>query len=180
MNIFYLDHDTKVCASQHNDKHVVKMILEYAQLLSTAHHIIDDSLKHVEDKRGLKFYLDRFDAIYKPTHINHPSAVWVRANVENYFWLYELWLDLLDEYTHRYGKVHASARLRKWLSVSPFHIPDGKFYEPTQAMPDEFKSESSIDAYRRYYVTAKQHLAKWTKRNMPAWYFALSYKLGVE
>jgi hypothetical protein len=172
MNIFYLDHDTKVCASQHNDKHVVKMILEYAQLLSTAHHVCDERVRW-HDGFGNGFHTHLRENIYKKTHVNHPSAVWARANVENYFWLYTLWLDLLDEYTHRYGKVHASARLRKWLSCAPAHIPDGKFYEPTQAMPDEFKSSSSIEAYRKYYASAKKHLAKWTKRNMPVWYFAL-------
>ena len=41
MNIFYLDRDVKTCATYHNDKHVVKMILEYAQLLSTAHRMLD-------------------------------------------------------------------------------------------------------------------------------------------
>lgn len=178
MNIFYLDHDTSVCASQHNDKHVVKMILEYAQLLSTAHHVCDEHVRW-HDGFGNGFHTELLKNVYKKTHVNHPSAVWARDNVENYFWLYTLWIDLLDEYTHRYGKVHASARLRKWLSVAPAHIPDGEFYPPTQAMPDEFKCDNSIDAYRRYYVSAKSHLAKWTKRNMPAWYHALSYKLAV-
>ncbi len=44
MNIFYLDSDPRICAQMHNDKHCVKMILEYAQLLSTAHRVIDGVL----------------------------------------------------------------------------------------------------------------------------------------
>src|SRR5574343_549928 len=97
MNIFYLDHNTGVCSRYHCDKHVVKMILEYAQLLSTAHHILD--------KDGAP------SVLYKPTHINHPSAVWARANAENYRWLVSLFIDLNKEYTFRYNKRHKSKSL---------------------------------------------------------------------
>lgn len=67
MNVFALDRDPYISASYHCDKHVVKMIVEYAQLLSTAHRVLDGTLKefHVEfrnagpnmrsGKRVLKF-----------------------------------------------------------------------------------------------------------------------------
>jgi len=135
--------------------------------------MLDDSDNNLDH-----YHQEVLKNIYRKTHFNHPSAVWTRANIENYLWLYNLWLDLLSEYTYRYGKQHASSRLIKWLSSAPNNIPDGKFYPPTQAMPDEFKCDDSIDAYRKYYVLAKNHLAKWTKRDMPAWYHSLSYKLG--
>ena len=44
MNIFYLDKDPAVSASMHLDRHVVKMCTEYAQLLSTAHRLLDGEL----------------------------------------------------------------------------------------------------------------------------------------
>ncbi len=54
MNIFYLDHDVYKCAEMHNDKHTVKMILEYAQLLSTAHRFLDGTLIDGYSKTGRK------------------------------------------------------------------------------------------------------------------------------
>lgn len=163
MNIFYLSNDTKKCAKMHNDKHVVKMILEYAQLLSTSHHILDVDVSAV---------------FYKPTHKNHPSALWTRDNANNYLWLYSLFCELCDEYTYRYGKVHKTdKRLRIPLSVCPKNISQNKFYQPTQAMPDEYKNKCSIVAYRYYYKNAKQHLAVWTKRDIPEfWNNDFTYK----
>jgi hypothetical protein len=37
-------------------------------------------------------------------------------------------------------------------------------------MPDDVKNESSLTAYRDYYIKYKQHLAKWKLRGMPYWY----------
>ena len=87
MNIFYLDKDPKKCAEMHCDKHVVKMILEYAQLLSTAHRVLDGN--EWADHVGL----------YKATHKNHPSAIWARESAGNYFWLNKLFQELCKEYT---------------------------------------------------------------------------------
>jgi len=85
MNIFYLDKDPRICAENHCDKHCVKMILEYAQLLSTAHRVLDgDPNQELPDGRQ--------DVLYKATHVNHPSAVWVRQNEANYKWLYKMWI----------------------------------------------------------------------------------------
>ena len=94
MNIFYLHPDPKKCAEMHLNKHCVKMILEYAQLLSTAHRVLDG-----DD------YANQYN-LYKATHVNHPSAIWVRQSCYNYSWLMQLLCHLCIEYTHRYGKVH--------------------------------------------------------------------------
>ena len=156
MNIFYLDHNVAKCAEMHVDRHCVKMILEYAQLLSTAHHIIDRcsvSTPH----------------IYKPTHVYHPSAIWVRQSNENYNWLYSLLESLLSEYTFRYGKNHATARLLPYLAKAPNGIPIDVFTEPTPAMPFKFKIEgNSIQSYRNYYNGSKQHLFSWKHRPVPS------------
>lgn len=156
MNIFYLDHDVTKCAEYHVDKHIVKMILEYAQLLSTAHHLLDGS--------------PSVDC-YKATHKNHPSAVWARQSTTNYHWLWQLLDATCKEYTHRYGRVHAtqSKGIVNNLFNMPYELPVGHFTEPTQAMPDEFKNTCSIKAYRDYYATAKSDLHKWTKRDIPYW-----------
>jgi len=178
MNIFYLHNDPKTCAELHNDKHVVKMILEYAQLLSTAHRFIDgvpsvDSGTRTGRQRTSYILSDSRDAVlYRATHINHPSAIWVRHSYENYEWLYKLFIAVLNEYTYRYGRIHATARLIDALYTPPTHIPKGVgFTEPTPAMPDEYKiSGNSVRSYINYYVGAKKHLASWKKRQIPEWF----------
>jgi len=178
MNIFYLHHDTKKCAELHNDKHVVKMILEYAQLLSTAHRFIDgvpsiDRGTRTGRQRTSYILSDSRDAVlYRATHINHPSAIWVRHSYENYEWLYKLFIAVLNEYTYRYGRIHSTQRLAAALYTPPTNIPKGVgFTEPTPAMPDEYKvSGNSVRSYINYYVGAKKHLASWKKRQTPEWF----------
>jgi hypothetical protein len=178
MNIFYLDKDVNKCAEMHNDKHCVKMILEYAQLLSTAHRVLDgvatvDRGGATGRQRTSYILPDSRDAVlYRATHINHPSAVWVRQSESHYRWLFGLWIALMDEYTYRYGKVHACNRLIGDLNRPPTNIKFGNgFFEPTPAMPDEVKVPgNSLASYRNYYINNKAHLASWKKRNIPEWY----------
>lgn len=163
MNIFYLDNNPMVCAQMHCDKHVVKMILESCQLLSTAHRVLDNELPS---------HLD--GALYKSTHKNHPSAIWVRNSKTNYHWLCDLTIELCFEYTHRYGKIHKAQRDNLvellWYNT-PKNIIDAPFTEPTPAMPDDVKvNDDSITSYRNYYIQHKQHLAKWTNRPVPQWF----------
>jgi hypothetical protein len=176
MNIFYLDHDPILCAQYHADKHTVKMILEYAQLLSTAHRVLDGHERTVLSSSGRKkkvWHLDdeRDSVLYSATHLNHPSAVWVRQSDKNYDWLFAMFQALMTEYTHRYGKVHATSRLESYLARVPKNISQKPFTEPTPAMPDEVKVPGdSIKSYRNYYINNKPHLASWKKRNKPEWY----------
>jgi len=182
MNIFYLDHDPKLCAEMHVDKHCVKMILEYAQLLSTAHRVLDGTQSVCLSKTGRKqvrYVLSdkRDNILYSATHINHPSAIWVRQSRDNYAWLYELLINLCKEYTYRYGKTHkveASGLLNELRSVPAGISEHPKFTEPTPAMPDECKvSGNSIESYRKYYIMNKQHLWSWkgkiNSRENPKW-----------
>ena len=181
MNIFYLDHDVLKCAKMHNDKHCVKMILEYAQLLSTAHRVIDGIVEYGNSKSGRKKTIyslpdSRNYILYSATHINHPSAVWVRQTHENYLWLQAMLVALCGEYSYRYGKIHKCERdgLVDQLLQLPNSIPFGSFTQPTPAMPDEVKvAGDSIASYRSYYINNKAHLASWKKRNQPEWYSAL-------
>lgn len=144
MNIFYLDKDPYKSARAMTNKHVIKMILECAQLMCTAHHILDEDNAIHKDK------------LYKPTHANHPSAVWVRGSAENYAWLYSHFLALNSEYTLRYNKVHKTySLLFETLYNLPINIPKGVFSQPPQAMPDTYKHYDSVQAYRRYYMNEK-------------------------
>jgi hypothetical protein len=156
------------------------MILEYAQLLSTAHRVIDGKETVVLSKSGRKkkvWQLDdeRDSLLYAATHINHPSAVWARQNKTNYDYLYALFIATCDEYTYRYGKVHLTdSKLRDVLHEFPKNIPDDKsqvFHGPTPAMPDECKiAGDHIASYRKYYIDKKADMAKWTNREPPSWF----------
>jgi len=178
MNIFYLHNDPELCAEMHNDKHTIKMILEYAQLLSTAHRILDGVLTAGVSASGRKKTVYRLmdsrdDVLYSATHVNHPSAVWVRQSDKNYDWLFSLFQALMNEYTYRYGKVHACSKLEMHLARLPNNIPQKPFTEPTPAMPDDVKvTGDSIASYRNYYTKNKTHLANWKKRAVPLWYSA--------
>jgi hypothetical protein len=181
MNIFYLHNDPRTCAEMHNDKHCVKMILEYAQLLSTAHRFLDGNpdqrLSTSGRKKTVYVLADHRDTtLYSATHINHPSAIWVRKSSENYIWLANLLLDLCTEYTHRYGKVHKVERdglcyiLYKNI---PTNIGNDGWSEPTPAMPDDVKVPGdSLMSYRKYYIQNKAHLANWKNRPAPIWFSA--------
>ena len=183
MNIFYLDPNPRTCAEMHVDKHCVKMILEYAQLLSTAHRVLDGNQSIGLSKTGRKqvrYVLpDDLDSIlYSATHINHPSAQWVRQSAQNYLWLADLLNFLCEEYTYRYGKTHkieSSGLLNKLMVYVPKNIPrDLRFTEPTPAMPDHCKVEGdSIRSYRNYYFQEKSRMWSWkgkiNSRKMPVW-----------
>jgi len=177
LNIFYLDKEPKTCAEMHNDKHVVKMIIEYAQLMSTAHRLLDgeEYLGMTANGRRIKRWRlndSREDILMKASHINHPSSVWCRASKQNYLWLNRMWYYLCKEYTYRYGKIHSvEKRMAEALYVWPNNIPDLPFTGPTPAMPDIYKVPGdSLTSYHNYYKGGKQHLASWKKRNIPSWY----------
>ena len=148
MNIFYLDKCPTRAAQQQCDKHVVKMILESAQMLSTAHH---------------EYNSDR--AVYKTTHKNHPSTIWTRECTSNYRWLYDHMMALGDEYTRRYHKTHLTIqKCRDALREPPEGMPWNVHHtQPPQCMPDEYKRECSIAAYRLYYASKADTIdMRWT------------------
>lgn len=144
MNIFYLSEDPVAAAKYQYNKHVVKMILESAQLLSTCH----------------REFGDEREILYKKTHTNHPSAVWVRESSKHYHWLWQHMMALGDEYTARYGKTHLTiSKLGRILFSPPNELRDNGFVPPPQCMPEAYHDESTVEAYRNYYADAKGYLA---------------------
>ena len=132
-----------------------------------------DRRKGRKIKRWLCTDISQEQVLYKASHINHPSAVWVRENAYNYWWLYQMWSHLCDEFTYRYGKIHLTdKKLRKLLRNPPKNIPLAtKFTEPPQAMPDDVKVlNDSITAYRQYYIKHKKGFATWKKDRKPRWF----------
>ncbi len=153
MNIFFLHMIPSICAQYHLDKHVVKMILETAQLLCSAHYLSDSS----------------FAPRYKLTHKNHPSAIWTRTSLDNYKWLVELGKELCKEYTYRYGKIHKCQIVIEELADNLPPIPEIGFTKPLLAMPDEYKGREAVESYRAYYLFEKYHMFSWKKRDTPRW-----------
>jgi hypothetical protein len=155
MNIFVLDENPQIAAQMHNDKHVVKMILETAQLLCGVHWVTDSP----------------YSIPYKLSHKNHPCSIWVRECIENYIWLCDLGLSLCEEYTYRYGKRHKSQDIIEWALVHKPKLKENGDITPfALAMPDECKKTSAVDSYRLYYITHKSSISSWKNRNKPYWY----------
>ena len=120
MNIFYLSPSPRTCAIMHNNSHCSKMIIEYAQLMSTAHRVLDGEEYYGRTKNNRKIKRWKLNSelehiLYKASHVNHPSGIWVRQSRQNYLWLYELWKELNNEFMYRYehDKPHESFRKLK-------------------------------------------------------------------
>lgn len=161
MNIFRLHDNPIMSAMLMNDQHVVKMILESAQLLSTAHWVLDGHCK-----------------AYKQTHVNHPSAVWVRQSRANYEWLFKHFVALIDEHQYRYpnSPLHKSAQYVDVLKKAPRNLSGSQETPILLAMPDYLKSSySGVQAYRMYYSLFKRVRKNgkpytWTNRPVPDWF----------
>ena len=152
MNIFLLDLDLKKCAEYHNDKHVVKMIVETAQLLCGVH------------------WLNKSIPPYKFTHKNNPLLNWVNSDLNNYYWLCELGLELCREYTYRYEKIHKTQEIIEWCVMNVPQIQDKTFTLPPLVMPTQYMSSNKVESYRTFYIKDKAGFSKWKKRNVPEWF----------
>jgi len=151
MNIFLLDSDINKNVQSYGDKHVVKMIVEHAQMLSAT------------------VRLAGYDAGYRLTHKNHPCTIWTRESQSNYNYLRDLTEALHKEWQFRFNHTRNH---KSWDMIET--LPDPKLEDNgltpfAQAMPDEYRDDDAIIAYRKYYLGEKKHLFKWTKRNQPEW-----------
>ena len=180
MNIFILDNNPVKAAQMQCDKHVPKMVVESGQMLSTVHRMLDGKMERRLSKSGKvrvqywKLNDDRENILYKACHFNHPSTIWTRESSENYQWHFDHFAALCDEYTYRYGKLHATDRkLRKHLAKLPNNIPHTNMTKFKLAMKSnpECMFEDPIQSYRAFYQT-KQHRFKmvWSKREVPGWF----------
>lgn len=153
MNIFFVHAYPAAAAEALCDKHVGKMLIESAQLLSTAKHLAGHPVR------------------YRPTHKNHPCAVWVRLSRAHYNWVFEHAAALGQEFQQRYGKLHATEAYL-WDELSSPVGPDAGFCAPPQCMPEEFQGPDPVDAYRAYYRSkAAVMQMRWSfPRNAPHWF----------
>ena len=161
MNIFFIDKNPIKSAQQLCDKHVVKMVLETAQMCSTAMHEWCS-----DDEPILK-------EIYKPAYKNHPMTVWVREDDANMTWALLHGIAIGEEYKYRYGKDHKSTAILENIAEYTYNESEVDDWEvhttPPQCMPDQFKCDDYVEAYRNYYRTDKAHILQWTGRPVPEW-----------
>ena len=145
MNIFVLDLDPVIAAQMQCDKHVVKMVLESAQLLCAP--------------------FEPGTAPYKRTHYNHPCALWAREDINNYLWLLAHAYALADEYRYRYGKTHKCLNVIDWCvaNTNKLRLRYAGLTPFAQAMPVQYKNIDPVVAYRAYYMGEKMGIAQWTK-----------------
>lgn len=145
-----LDKDPIKAAEMQCDKHCIKMVLDTAQLLSSAMHLTGSI------------------GPYQPCYLNHPCTEWAAESRQNFDWLKAHGLALASEYTHRYGKVHLSTDCIR--SCSNTSIADRSATPPVLAMPEFCRLADPVEAYRMYYNTIKYKIAVWTNRNVPEWF----------
>lgn len=180
MNIFILNSDPIIAAQEQCDKHVVKMIVESGQMLSTAHRMLDGTVERRPSKSGkttVNYYKlpdEREDIMYKAVHFNHPCSIWTRESISNYRWHYDHFIALCDEYTYRYGKVHSTdTKLREPLFKLPHNMPlveSTPFRLAMQSNP-ECMFEDAVKSYRAFYHTKqKRFKMDWSKRPIPEWF----------
>jgi len=169
MNIFFLSRKIRRCARWHCDKHVVKMILEYTQMLYTANHE-NGGREHI--LANAPICASSGNRGYKSHAKVHPSAKWVRENLAHYYWLLELAFELVREHMFRFSPkaIHACNEHLVWLKANPppaLLLRDWR--DPPTAMPDEFRIGDSIRSYIAYYNGSKRDkgLLKYTRRHVP-------------
>ncbi len=190
MNIFVLHLNPYICAQMHCDKHVIKMIIESAQMLYTCCLICGIIGHDIDELIMTAPVTAKGSHGYRVTHRNHPCCKWLRESIANYHWLIKMSKELCRQYTRRYGKIHATEQHIDWLSYVCPNIPDKSITPFAIAMPeyckqaavitqphdlspmDHIQSTHKLDvikSYRNYYIIEKQ-FAKWTNSNIPQWY----------
>lgn len=186
MNIFFVDRDPVVAAQMLCDKHVVKMILESAQMLCTAHRVLDGVESEARTKSGRRQKVWNFpDSIsqqqkllYKAAYVNHPCTVWVRYSEQTYTWLLTHFCQMLQEYKLRYNKEHACTKLLSVLIFFPSYFLTAEkkgWIDPPACMPVKYIDPTDIvQSYRNYYIEGKRHIHFWSPpRQPPDWINAL-------
>ena len=188
MNIFILSRCPIKAAQWQCDKHVVKMALESAQMLSTVVRLYlgqEAEVKYInkngEESSRVRRILpmlgeeegmwekDR-SPIYWGVHHKHPCTIWTSQSMQNWSWHIRHALELCDEYERRYKREHKSKKVIDLCSSQKIYFPKNVFTKFPLAMPEEYKSKSVVQSYRTYYVRDKIRFAKWNYTTPPPWW----------
>lgn len=197
VNFFYLSKDLKKCARWHGDKHLHKMVTEYAQILSTCwHYSVHQSHCDLRPNCGCKLKVKIPDGVYKVAHRKHPTVLWCKTNIKHFNAVLSLAQHLADERRHRnlifiklglkrrYTEYHKSEDALRALSDNPPEIPDSEWLDPPLAMPEVYKNLnlSAVESYRTYYAGHKVQVVnlKWFPESEPDWLAEYKAKITPE
>jgi len=172
MNIFVLDENPTLAAVDMCNKHVVKMVVETAQILSTVFRL------KAEERWPCLSHKDagNFPRLYRATHVKHPAVKWVAESVHNTEWLWQHQIALVQEYLKRYKKFHKTQTVINELEQVRHGMWGGfgdwqKHTEFAQCMPPQYRTDDAIVSYREYYVAEKSTFAKWAPwAKPPVWW----------
>lgn len=178
MNIFVLDEDPAKAARDLCNKHVVKMIIESAQILSTVYRLA------MEERRSLPAKdAETYPRLYKATHIHHPVTKWVRSSIHNTDWLWQHLLAIESEYNARYNQ-RREKQYKAWSVIRELDghrsgiwngHGDWRLHTPfVQCMPEQYQNQGdAVAAYRAFYRGEKARFAKWEPHAAePTWWAA--------
>jgi hypothetical protein len=181
MNIFVLSKDPIKAAQLQCDKHVVKMIVESAQMLSTTHRLLDGTVELRPSKSGkrmVKYFKlpdSRENVLYKNVHETHPCTLWTMENSMNYSWHYDHFIALCNEYNYRYGKIHSTDTLLRSALIDPPNNMKNSNCITKQPLAMKSNPECMMDdvveSYRAFYQTKQDRFKMaWTERSIPEWF----------
>lgn len=163
MNIFFLDKNPKKCAEYHCDKHCVKMIVEYAQILSTVHSLIN-----IDNEFA--------NRLLKPTHIHNRTVKWAIQSKSNYKWLSEVLAHLSLEYTSRYNRLHkyeSDGLIQLLMNNIPNALSDAELsinaFESIVS-DSSYVTNDPIVSYRNCYMNEKRYMINYKLNNWPMWF----------
>lgn len=171
MNIFVINKNPKIAARELCDQHVVKMILESHQMLSMV----------VKELSSSEYWNSILPGAPK-AHLKHPCTKWVLESRGNYKWLVSHLREMHLEYTRRYDKIHKQEGLLMIYEGQMPHLnfPKERRTKFALAMPDECKSASPVQSYRKFYNLHKFTFAKWKSGNIPEWFNPPVYDVILE
>lgn len=183
MNIFVLHEDPKIAAQMHCERHILKMIIEHTQMMAAAYYstIGISRKKQIPDNQEAVNNLFRGfprkdengnDRPYSISHVNHPCTVWTRSSLTNFYWLLDCTKALCEEFTHRYKGKHSVEFIVDWMYQNPPKLEDQGLTPFAQAMPEFYKSENAVEAYRKYYAFKTTYMrVNWKlEERIPHWW----------
>jgi hypothetical protein len=182
MNIFVLHENPRIAAEMHCDKHVPKMIVEHAQMLTAAYYstVGISRKKEIPDKQNLVNELfqgwprknkDGSEWHYAITHVNHPCTVWTRASLENFNWLLECTEALCQEFKRRWKHEPSILKIVNWMKANPPRLKSSERTPFAQALPECYKNANAVAAYRKYYAFKTTYMKlNWKFFAPPHWW----------
>lgn len=158
MNIFAISASPSECAAALDDKRVIKMALETAQMLCTS------------------LYLHGYtETPYKPTHMHHPCTRWAAEKMSHWEWLLTYLGKLNSKYKERFRKecnlkAYTVVMEHDLITVAKKLLPVGPMsdFHNSSGFPDLPVFEAYKESLTKKWLQDKRR-PKWTNDEPPLW-----------